>query len=155
MSVNQLVPTIHLFLHHRFPPPPSVSATVLLIVPKPCSELGSLFNLMKHPVISVFSASSKVVLLTTSLPLSLALFFGRSLLRWLSLSLALTTYLVYQADSDCLLVPVYILIFCCVPFCLLSPCQHFSVPWSIQAQCFAALRGTVLTMPSFHTLSSA
>lgn len=69
-----------LFLRHCFPPTPSANATLLHIVPKPCSELGSLFSLMKHPVISIFSASSKAVFLTTSVPLSLALFFSRSLL---------------------------------------------------------------------------
>lgn len=47
------------FLHHCFLPPPIAGATVLHVVPKPCSQLGSLFNLMKNPVISLCLAFSE------------------------------------------------------------------------------------------------
>lgn len=34
------------------------SATVLLVIPKPCRQLGSLFSLMKNPVVSFYPAFS-------------------------------------------------------------------------------------------------
>ena len=40
------------FLHHSFPPFPIARATLLHVVPKSCSHLGSLHCLMENPVIS-------------------------------------------------------------------------------------------------------